>query len=163
VAADAAKKMDEEIGREERQVVGAVVAQSKAAEAEPVMEEATKALTGKAESKTLTLRAQDIPAATAEVKEILIRNGAQLSRDYYAGGGLEGAGARLNARLPASRYPSVLTELREKDYLAPESAKPLAKARKAQAAAKPSAPPDVIDLAIRFQASAAGEAAPTAK
>jgi hypothetical protein len=158
-----AKKGDQQRVRDELQVLGAAVVQPKAASVESETVETAKALTGKAESKTLTLRAQDIPAATAEVKEILVRNGAQLSRDYYAGGGLEGAGARLNARLPAARYPSVLTELREKDYLAPESAKPLAKARKAKAAAKPSGAPEVIDLSIRFEASVTADGARPAK
>jgi hypothetical protein len=57
----------------------------------------------------------------------------------------------------------VLTELREKDYLAPESAKPLAKARKAKAAAKPSGAPEVIDLSIRFEASVTADGARPAK
>jgi len=142
----------ERVSKEEEQKE-TVSAHVGAARAPSLPAEVPPPLTGRAESRTLTLRAQDIPAATAEVKQILARHGAQLSRDYYAGGGLEGAGARIIARMPATRYQSLLTELREKNYpVVPERAKSLARAKKSKSEANAAGPPDVLDLTIRFQA-----------
>jgi hypothetical protein len=118
-----------------------------------------KVIKGLVEAKTLLLRAEDLPAASAEVKGILSRYGAQVSKDLYEGGTLEGAGARIRARVPGPHYQALVAELRTKKYLAVERAKAPAKA------AKPAAPktlsiPETVDLTIKFQAQVSAPAAP---
>jgi hypothetical protein len=107
-------------------------------------------ITGMVEKKTLLLRAEDVPAASAEVKGILNRYGAQVSKDLYEGATLEGAGARIRARVPGSRYQALLAELRTKKYLALERAKAPAKAAK-PAPVKALSIPETVDLTIKFQ------------
>lgn len=118
------------------------------------------ALRGMIEKKTLLLRVEDVPAASADVKGILARCGAQMSWDYYDKG-LEDAGRRIRAKVPGSRYQTLLTELRKKKYLAPEVAKPSAKiaAKSAQPEKNRAVSDTVIDLTINFQASVAPPAA----
>jgi len=118
------------------------------------------ALAGMIEKKTLLLRVEDVPSASADVKGILARCGAQVNRDYYEKGTLEGAGNRIRAKVPGSRYQALLTELRNKKYVATEVAKPPVKAAKAAPPAKNlSIQNSVIDLTINFQASVAPPAA----
>jgi hypothetical protein len=124
------------------------------------------ALKGMIERKTLLLRVEDVPAASADVKGILARCGAQVSRDYYENGQLEGAGRRIKAQVPGSRYQTLLTELRKKKYVATEVAKPQTKAAKPAPPARNlmSIPETVIELTINFQVTpaAAAPAQPTA-
>ena len=118
-----------------------------------------KVITGMVERKTLLLRAEDLPAASAEVKGILSRYGAQVSKDLYDGATLEGAGARIRARVPGSRYQALLAELRTKKYLALERAKAPAKAAK-PAPVKALSIPETVDLTIKFQVNPVPPAMP---
>ncbi len=128
----------------------------------PPAVEAANVIKGMVERQTLLLRAEDVPAATAEVRVILAQFGAQLSRDYYEGGKLEDAGRRIRAQVPGARYQALLTELQKKNYLSADRARASAKPAREKAApalnesrkgpAAPGLMPETIDLTIKFQA-----------
>jgi hypothetical protein len=142
---------DKNIGVQVKPLAGEALKEEKFGAPEVAAPVLGSPLSGKVEQRTLILRANNVPAASAEVKEMLVRLGSQVSKDYYASGSIDGAGARINARVAAARYPTLLEELRQKNYLVSEPQKPAAKAAKTKAEAPTQTAADVIDLTIRFQ------------
>lgn len=113
--------------------------------------EPTNIIKGMIEKRTLLLRVQDVPAASAEVKNILAQCGAKVSRDYYGNGTLEGAGTRIKAEVPGRRYSALLAELRKRNYLTPERPKTDARAAKPMGVLPMQSIAETIDLTIKFE------------